>query len=156
MQVIYPPQELEKKHSFSLFLAGTIDLGVSIDWQQHVIEILKNYDVTIYNPRRPEWDNSIKQSIKDIKFREQVVWELDHLEKVDLIVMYLAADSKSPISLMELGRYADRHIVVYCADNFYRRGNVEIMCDRFKIPLFGDEKMFFDKLKASLSFYEKE
>lgn len=154
MQLIYPPQELEKKHNFSLFLAGTIDLGNSVDWQSKVINLLKNHNVTIYNPRRPDWDNNIKQSIQDARFKEHVNWELDHLETVDLIVMYLAADSKSPISLMELGRYAEKHMVVFCAENFYRRGNVEIVCDRFKIPLFDDEDIFFKKLVSSLSFYE--
>jgi hypothetical protein len=33
-----------------------------------------------YNPRRENWDSSLVQSIDDLKFKEQVVWELDNLE----------------------------------------------------------------------------
>lgn len=156
MQVIYAPQRLEKRFAFSIFLAGTIDMGNSVDWQSKVCDLLKNHNVSLYNPRRPDWDNSIRQTVEDPRFAEQVNWELDQLTNVDLIIMYLAKDSISPISLMELGMFAPmKRIVVYCDANFHRRGNVEVVCNRYKIPLFSDEEVFFNKLVSSLSFYEK-
>jgi len=158
MKVFYPPYAVKSvdKTAFSIFLAGTIDLGNSENWQEKVCKLLNNHNVTVYNPRRHDWDNSIVQSIKDQRFAEQVNWELDHLELSDLIVMYLAPNSKSPISLMELGMFAKKKMVVFCAENFYRRGNVEVVCQRYNIPLYDNEEIFLKKLVASLSFYEKE
>jgi len=36
-----------------IFLAGTIDMGNSVDWQKEVTEFLNKYDgdLTVYNPR---------------------------------------------------------------------------------------------------------
>ena len=41
-----------------LFLAGSIEQGVADDWQTRVIRALETTTVTIYNPRRPDWDAS--------------------------------------------------------------------------------------------------
>src|SRR5687768_13327093 len=44
------------------------------------------------------------------KFREQVEWELAGLERADLIAMWFAPDTKSPITLLDRGRVrAPRH-----------------------------------------------
>lgn len=121
-----------------LFLAGTIDMGNSRDWQQEVTQKLSDLSVTILNPRRKDWDKSWKQEAANPQFNEQVTWELDGLEAADIILMNLEADSKSPISLLELGLYARDYkklILVVCPNGFYRKGNVEIVCNRFEIDL---------------------
>ncbi|OAL42594.1 hypothetical protein IQ07DRAFT_669236, partial [Pyrenochaeta sp. DS3sAY3a] len=42
----------------------------------------------------------------------------------------------SPITLLELGHHAkDRKLIVCCPDGFLRKGNVQIVCERFGIPL---------------------
>lgn len=38
-------------------------------------------------------------------FEHQVNWELEHLEKADLIIMNILASSKSPITLLEMGLF---------------------------------------------------
>lgn len=133
MKVLYPnngPSKIER-----IFLAGTIDNGNSIDWQSKVSEELKDYDITIYNPRRLDWDSSWKQDISNDPFNQQVNWELDHLERSDLIIMYFLPGSQSPISLLELGIFYKK-MVVCCPDGFWRKGNVDIVCKRYNIPQF--------------------
>lgn len=135
MNVIEAPNNLEVSN-FSIFLAGTIDMGNSIDWQSKVIESLNDLNVTILNPRRKDWDSSWKQTIEDFQFFQQVNWELDALDRADLICMYFAPDSASPISLLELGLHAaSKKMIVCCPDEFYRSGNVEIVCLRHNIPV---------------------
>lgn len=98
----------------------------------------------IYNPRRPDWDSSWKQSITDPQFAQQVNWEMDHIEKSNLAYFYFDPNSKSPITLMELGFVCGRRksgtipAVVCCPAGFWRRGNIEIMCARNGIPLYYD------------------
>jgi hypothetical protein len=133
MKVLYPnngPSKIER-----IFLAGTIDNGASENWQEKVIEELKDFDITIYNPRRLDWDSSWKQDISNDPFNQQVNWELDHLERSDLIIMYFLPGSQSPISLLELGIFYKK-MVVCCPDGFWRKGNVDIVCQRYNIPQY--------------------
>ena len=135
--IIYAAEEYPKNHPCSVFLAGSIDLGKAVDWQKSLCSSLNDYDIVILNPRRKSWDASWEQSIDNPLFTEQVNWELDALEHATYIVMHLASGSKAPISLLELGLFANsQKIIVSCAANFWRRGNVEVVCSRYNIPLF--------------------
>ena len=71
-------------------------------------------DVTILNPRRDDWDNSWTQSINNPQFREQVEWELEAMEKADIIAMYFDKSTKSPITLLELGLFAHTGKMIVC------------------------------------------
>jgi len=120
----------------SVFLAGSIELGVDIDWQTKLTSALSQLPVTIFNPRRDEWDDSWVQDVSNFQFKEQVTWELDHLERADVIALYFHPDTKSPISLLELGLHAkENKLVVCCPAGFWRRGNVQIVCEKHGIPL---------------------
>ena len=131
--VIKAPNKLED--GFSIFLAGSIEMGAAEDWQTKIEESLKDVDVVVFNPRRDDWDNSWKQDIKDPKFREQVEWELAAQEKADVIAMYLDPKTKAPISLLELGLFAKTgKMVVCCPKGFYRKGNVDVVCNRYGVP----------------------
>jgi hypothetical protein len=147
--VIKPPQSVvknSKKGFTKVFLAGTIEMGNSEDWQTKVSVILKDRPYTILNPRRDEWDSSWEQKIENPQFYQQVNWELDALNKSDIIILYLLPDSKSPISLLELGLYANSgKLLVCCPEGFWRKGNVEVVCERFNIPLYENiEKLLED------------
>lgn len=119
-----------------VFLAGSIDMGEAEDWQLTVTEALSDLDVAIMNPRRDDWDSSWEQDIDDPQFNEQVTWELDHQDDATLIVMYFDKAGKAPITLLELGLYAaSGKVICCCPEGFWRRGNVQIVCDRYDIPL---------------------
>jgi len=135
--VVTPPAKLfdKPKHYKKIFLAGSIDMGKADDWQAKIVEAVKDTKKIIINPRREDWDSSWEQSIDNTKFKEQVEWELDGLEASDLIIMYLAPDTISPISMLEFGMYArSGKLVVYCPDGFWRKGNIDVVCERYDVP----------------------
>lgn len=114
-----------------VFLAGSIAMGKAADWQSEAALALSQY--TVLNPRRDNWDSTWEQSIHDARFRQQVEWELEGLASASLTLFYFAPDTFAPISLFELGLQAGRSqpAIVCCPPNFYRRGNVEIVCTRY-------------------------
>jgi len=91
------------------------------------------------NPRREAWDSTWKQSITEARFREQVEWELEGQERATVIALHFAPVTKSPVTLLELGLFARTgKMVVCCPEGFWRKGNVEIVCARYGVPLTAD------------------
>ncbi|SRR6266508_6044466 len=130
--IIKPPSPLQD--GFSVFLGGSIELGSAGNWQTLLEEKLSGTDVILFNPRREYWNPSWIQSQANPKFREQVEWELDALEKANIIVMYFEPDTKSPVSLLELGLFARTgKMIVCCPEGFWRKGNVDIVCARYGV-----------------------
>lgn len=138
MQVIKPnSRKQETKYRPSVFLAGSIEMGKAEDWQAKLEKSLKDLNVTVFNPRRDDWDSSWTQEQSNQQFNAQVNWEMNRLEEADVVFMYFSPETKSPISLLELGAYGTRsNMVVCCPPGFWRRGNVEIFCTRHDIPMF--------------------
>jgi hypothetical protein len=119
-----------------VFLAGSIEMGTATDWQSDLVAALPEHVVAL-NPRRTEWDASWRQSIDEPRFREQVDWELDGLDRAHTIAMWFAPETRSPITLLELGLHArSTKLVIGCPDGFWRRGNIEIVAAKYSIPLF--------------------
>lgn len=119
-----------------VFLAGSIEMGSAEHWQAQLESALSDLDVLILNPRRDEWDASWVQSIDNPAFREQVEWELAGMERASLVAMYFAPATKAPVTLLELGLCARAgQLVVCCPPGYWRRGNVEIVCRRYEVPL---------------------
>lgn len=133
----------------NLFLGGTIDNGSSLDWQKTLVDELNLSDtvhpIMIYNPRREDWPDSNGNN----EIEKQINWELYHLERADLIVMNILGNSKSPISLMELGLFARTgKLIVFCNHNFYRYDNVRIVCRTYNIPLYNTNDILVIKKKV--------
>jgi hypothetical protein len=88
-----------------VFLAGSIDMGQAVNWQEIVSDMYRGSSVvTIYNPRRDDWDSSWEQKLECGYFTEQVNWELDFMDKSDFVFLFISKDSKAPITLLEFGR----------------------------------------------------
>jgi hypothetical protein len=139
MDIIKPPNKIRiYENEPSVFLAGSIEMGVARHWQDEFtaeLQILFPDEGVILNPRRVEWDSSWEQKEDNPKFAEQVNWELDALDRCGHIVMYFDPNTKSPISLLELGLYASSgKLLVCCPEGFWRKGNVDIVCTRYNIP----------------------
>jgi hypothetical protein len=138
MKKIYKaPEEIPSKIDVkTIFLAGSIEMDKAINWQLRCEELLQN-DYVIFNPRRSEWDSSWSQTIENIHFKEQVSWELQALERADIIIMYFAENTMSPISLLEFGLYAQSNkMMVVVEENFWRKGNIDIVCERYAVEQF--------------------
>ena len=129
----------------TIFLAGSIEMGAAEHWQERVKTHLEQrcrewnveeFDPALINPRRDDWDSSWVQDISNLPFREQVEWELEGMENSDYTFMYFSPETKSPITLLELGLhcpYANKHTLVVCPKGFWRKGNVDVVCNWFDV-----------------------
>jgi hypothetical protein len=152
MKIIKSPNKIPISSTDKiLFLAGSIEMGKAHDWQEEIEEELKDLNIVVLNPRRDDWDSSWVQSIENDKFNEQVNWELDAQDRADYIAMYFDPLTKSPISIFELGLYAaSGKLIVCCPPHFWRKGNIDIVCKRYNIPLFSNKAEFIKAIKEKI------
>ena len=123
----------------TVFLAGSIELGKAIDWQTQMGKFFEKLDYNVFNPRRPDWDNTWVQDYANPSFVQQVKWELNALRVADIILMFYDPSTMSPISMLELGLFASSgKMHVICPEGFWRKGNVDIVCDEWRIPMYKD------------------
>ena len=155
--VITPPTPLpDAIDAPKVFLAGSIEMDTAENWQSKISDALRETDVVLFNPRRSNWDSSWKQSIRNPFFREQVNWEMDGLEKSDIIVVYFDPNTRSPITLLEVGLHAaSGKMLLCCPDGFWRKGNIEIVCERYNIPMFHNFSELLDALQAQLAHWKQ-
>jgi hypothetical protein len=149
-----PNRHTSFNNNKKIFLAGSIEMGSAEDWQSKVVKELEDFSGYILNPRRDDWDSSWVQDINNPQFYEQVNWELDMLDNSDIIVIYFDPNTKSPISLLELGLHAcggSRYVLVCCPQGFWRKGNVDIVCQRYCVPCFDNIETLLVALKSRLS-----
>lgn len=135
VRVVTSPEPLPATHDKArLFLGGSIDMGSAPNWQRDVIDALKNEDILVLNPRRADWDPAWKPEASDPNFKQQVEWELAALESSDVIIIYFAPGSQSPVSLLEMGLHARTgKLVVLCPDGYWRKGNVDITASKYGV-----------------------
>lgn len=150
----------------SVFLAGSIEQGKAENWQEKVyadVSVPSGKKVVFANPRRKQWDSTWRQSIDNPNFTEQVIWELRHLQKADIPFFYFEPNTKSPITLHELGIVLaqNKRVIIVCPDGFWRKGNVEVSAAYFgwmnneKCPIYQTmeegiaalEKMIISRLR---------
>lgn len=133
-------------HDVSVFLAGSIEQGVAEMWQDRIIGELRKSGtkkkVLALNPRRTAWDASWVQSKENPHFFDQVSWELGNIHNANIVFFWFDPATKSPVSLLELGLIlnapdeGNQKIVIYCPDDFWRAGNVDITADFFGISVY--------------------
>jgi len=82
----------------SVFLAGGITNCPN--WQKEMVELLKDLDIVIYNPRRENFP------IEDPNAAyEQIKWEFETLDRVSTILFWFSRGSLNPIVLFEYGKW---------------------------------------------------
>lgn len=134
--IVKAPQPFTiREKQLPVFLAGSIEMGMAEPWQQSIEEAFAGDDrVLLLNPRRDDWDASWKQEKNNAQFHEQVSWELTALEQAQLIVFYFDAATKSPVTMLELGLFGKKgKALVCCPAGFWRKGNIDIVCERYGI-----------------------
>ena len=159
IQIVKPNSEEQvTKNQLSVFLAGSIEMGKAEDWQKVLTSKLETLgkDLTVFNPRRDDWDSSWTQEQSNLQFNQQVNWELNRLDECTIIFMYFSPETQSPISLLELGRYSGaKEMVVCCPRAFWRSGNVEILCTRNNTPMFETIDDAIGALITKINQYER-
>jgi hypothetical protein len=151
MKVIKPPEAIpDKMDKPSVFLAGSIEMGEAEEWQAMIEGELEDMDIIVLDPRRDDWDPTWEQSKDNPEFRGQVEWELEGLLGADVVAIYFDPNTKSPITLLELGLLSDRpnqDILVCCPDGYWRKGNVDIVCEAFEIEQVETIEQFVDRIR---------
>jgi hypothetical protein len=152
VRVCKPPEPLPESPALALFLAGSIEMGSASPWQARVEAALAEVaSLTILNPRRDDWDASWEQSVEDPRFRGQVDWELEGLERAHVIAMYFEPSTRAPITLLELGLYArSGKLIVCCPPGFWRKGNVDVVCRRHGVHQTHDLGELIEAARARL------
>lgn len=137
-----------------VFLAGSIEMGKAENWQSKLTTQLENLAVTFFNPRRTDWDSSWVQTKTDPQFSYQVNWELEHLAKASIVALYLAPDTISPISLLELGLYMQSgKLILCCPPGFNRKGNIDITAQYYNVPVHEDFENFADAIRQDIAVW---
>jgi hypothetical protein len=137
MRVLHSPEPLQwAPHETAVFLAGSIDMGGTEDWQGRLIASLHDVPGVLLNPRRAHWDPACPPDAAFPAFREQVEWELAAMERADRIAFFFAPGSQAPVTLLELGLAArGGKAVVCCPPGYWRKGNVDVVCQHHGIPM---------------------
>lgn len=106
----------------SVFLAGGIT--DCPDWQQEMVKMFANDDITILNPRRQNFP------IEDPKAAmKQITWEHFALRASEMISFWFPCETICPIILYELGAWSmvsEKPIFVGVHPDYQRRVDVEI------------------------------
>ncbi|KAI3401374.1 hypothetical protein diail_11458 [Diaporthe ilicicola] len=139
LQVITPndPEQQPLYPTRSVFLAGPTE----VPWRAGFIAALKerliSTSTTIFDPFQPRWDKTWKEDVDlDPRFKAQVEWELASQDRATVVALFFHADSKAPVSLLELGLCArSGKAVVGCDPGYWKRGNVQAVCRRYGVPL---------------------
>jgi len=151
-ELVRSPAPVPADDRLKVFLAGSIDMGGTQDWQAQFARELADEGVVLLNPRREDWNPAWKPVAEEPEFRRQVEWELDALQRADVIAMYLAPGSQAPVSLLELGLHAGSgKVLLACPDGFWRKGNVDIVAQRYGIPRYGSLPALAQAVRERLS-----
>jgi Nucleoside 2-deoxyribosyltransferase like len=139
-----------------LFLAGSIDSGMAEDWQSTIVDRLRDLNVVVFNPRRATWTPGTSLESEPGEIRRQINWELDAIERSDLMAFYFAPGTKSPISLLELGLIARRkQAIVCCPHGFWRKTNVDVICDRFEIQQVSSLEDLVNEIRERVRLFKR-
>lgn len=131
--IITSEQKLPEKNSQKkyIFLAGSIDNRAFSNWRKETIKKLET-KINIFDPTNMKHD-----SLNDSEMESHIIWELDALAIADKILLNFLPDSKSPISLVELGLYAaSNKLIVVCPKEFYQSRYVYTLCKKYNTPIF--------------------
>ena len=105
----------------SLFLAGGIT--DCPPWQNDLVSLLGDLDLTILNPRRSYFEiNNLNLK------REQIEWEHAHLKKADMISFWFPKEALCITTLYELGYWLgqEKKIFLGIDPEYEKRYDVEI------------------------------
>lgn len=146
-----PPNEPIYR-DYSVFLAGSIEMGKAVQWQKQMAIELSTLPITVNNPRRGHWDPNATKDAKDKEFAAQVKWELAALEKADVICFFFDTNTLSPVTMLELGLWAkSKKVIVCCGGKFWRAGNVHLTCERYGVPFVTSFEELVPAIKEMLA-----
>lgn len=110
----------------TVFMAGGIT-GCP-DWQAEMVRLLADTDLVLFNPRRFDFPDDIRQASEETQV--QIQWEHQYLKRADKILFWFPYSETSvcPISLFELGfwLHSDKPLAVGVEPGYAREADVHI------------------------------
>lgn len=150
-QIIQAPSRPARIHRRSIFLAGTTTATGEADWREQISYTLADQPVTIFNPKRDDWDSSWREDSSDARWVEQIQWELDMQSQADIIVVLFHGITAAPISLAEMGMASQTGKLIACAlDGYSKQGYVEAVCKKFDASFITTEEQLKREVVARL------
>ncbi|KAF7551251.1 hypothetical protein G7046_g7770 [Stylonectria norvegica] len=132
-QIIAAPARPKQIYKKSIFLAGTTSKTGEPDWRETLTDALAEWPITIFNPKRDDWDSIWTEDFSDERWKEQVEWELEMQDLANVIVVLFHGVSSAPVSLLELGLHVRSGKVIACVlDGYSKKGNVKAVCLRYQ------------------------
>jgi hypothetical protein len=129
--------------SKSIVIAGGIT--DCYDWQEEIVQKLKNEKIIIYNPRRSNCPNkpaNINGQVNNNNqsnnqrnnrqyqniLEEQIKWEYEYLKQSDATSFWFPPETLCPITLFELGKQlmSKKRVFVGIHPEYARKEDVEI------------------------------
>ena len=146
------PPDAPTYREFSVFTAGSIEMGKAVEWQLLMANLLSDLPITVCNPRRPgEWDTTISKEAKNEIMLEQVTWELAAMEKADVICFFFDVDTNSPVTMLELGLWLKSgKVVICCNGGYHRNANIKITCGKYGVPVVETFEELVPKVRQML------
>jgi len=137
------------KRSPYVALAGHYSNGSTPDWRAEVTAHLEPLKGTILDPR-PERNSYWNPTMGSDEFKEQFTWELNALDRADVTAFYFLPGSKSPITLLQLGLFVRRSLIVCCPKGFQNRGHVDHIVERYGLTRVEDLNELKEAIAARL------
>lgn len=142
-----------RTHTLFLFLSGYISPPTeppTPSWQSSLGASLRHLPLTVFDPARPDWDDSWVNSATFPPLNQQINWELEGLENADIVVVNFGpGTTDAPISLLEFGLVvgmgrdpgAGRRgaVVVWCEEGYRKGANVRVLCERYGVKVWEGE-----------------
>ena len=128
-----PKKDIVVSTNKTIYLGGTIHS--KNNWQKDVVNHFRDQGYDVYNPVK-RWGKDIVQAELD-KFIE---WQLDALEKADIIVLNIDEHSRSFTRLFEFGLYANlpsKKMTVYCSPKSPIFTHVRVTCKKYNVEFYG-------------------
>ena len=126
MKYIESPEVLTySRTEVSLFLGGGITSCPN--WQQEMVGLLKDTNLTLLNPRREDFPIGDPNAAY-----EQIKWEFANLINADAILFWFPCETLCPIVLYELGTWTPRRSKPLCIGvhpKYARKQDVEIQTE---------------------------
>lgn len=119
MIVVRAPEYKDYPFDNTIFLGGGIS-GCP-EWQTEMIDLLRDTNAVIYDPRRADYSDSLEVA------KEQITWEYNYLIHCEEILFWFPKETICPITLFELGRWSmlNKPIYVGCHPQYSRLFDVQ-------------------------------
>ncbi len=121
MKYIECPKVYRRGNNVSLFLGGGITSCPQ--WQPEMVELLKDTNLHLLNPRRAEFD------VTNPKIElEQITWEFNHMHRASAILFWFPCETLCPITLFEYGKWITQHkpLFIGCHPDYKRKRDLQI------------------------------